>query len=180
MTTMLSPTPGAGITTARPTRPRHIQQGLRERLAPYAYVAPFFLLFLIFGLFPLLFTFYVALFDWNPIGEHHFVGLDNFSQLMHDPRFWGALRNTFLIWVLSTVPQLLIALGTAHVLNHPGCGRPGFSGCRCSCPTSPPWRRRPSSSPSSSTATTACSTGSWSCWVSTTSTSRRRSGAATS
>lgn len=91
---------------------------MRERLAPYAYVAPFFFLFAVFGLFPLLFTFYVALFDWDPIGEHTFVGLDNFTRLVDDPRFWGALRNTFSIWVLSTVPQLLLALGAAHLLNH--------------------------------------------------------------
>jgi cellobiose transport system permease protein len=114
---MLSPATAAEA-TARPSRYRRIQQGVGERLAPYAYIAPFFVLFLVFGLFPLLFTFYVALFDWNPIGEHHYVGLANFSQLVHDPRFWGALRNTFSIWVLSTVPQLLLALGMAHVLNH--------------------------------------------------------------
>ena len=117
VTTMLGPATAAENTT-RPTRYRHIQQGVRERLAPYTYVAPFFLLFFVFGLFPLLFTFYVALFEWDPIGEHHYVGLANFSQLVHDPRFWGALRNTFSIWVLSTVPQLLLALGMAHVLNH--------------------------------------------------------------
>jgi cellobiose transport system permease protein len=117
VTTMLGPVRAAEDTT-RPTRYRHIQQGVRERLAPYAYVAPFFLLFFVFGLFPLLFTFYVALFEWDPIGEHHYIGLANFSQLLQDPRFWGALRNTFNIWVLSTVPQLLLALGMAHVLNH--------------------------------------------------------------
>ncbi|MDG4790654.1 sugar ABC transporter permease [Micromonospora sp. WMMD1102] len=117
MTTTLSPAP-APKTSTRPTRYRHIQQGVRERLAPYAFVAPFFLLFCVFGLFPLLFTFYVALFDWDPIGERNFVGLANFSQLVQDPRFWGALRNTFSIWVLSTVPQLLIGLGLAHLLNN--------------------------------------------------------------
>src|SRR3982750_4547581 len=113
---MLSPATPAE-TTARPGRYRRIRQGLGERLAPYAYVAPFFVLFLIFGLFPLVFTFYVALFDWNPIGEHHYVGLANFSQLLRDPRFWGAMRNTFSIWALSTAPQLALALGMAHMLN---------------------------------------------------------------
>jgi cellobiose transport system permease protein len=114
---MLSPVTSAEA-TAGVTRYRHIQQGVRERLAPYVYVAPFFLIFFIFGLFPLLFTFYVALFDWNPIGEHRFVGLANFSQLLRDPLFWGAMRNTFSIWLLSTVPQLMLALGMAHLLNH--------------------------------------------------------------
>ncbi|TCO42309.1 cellobiose transport system permease protein [Kribbella antiqua] len=95
-----------------------MRDSIGERIAPYAYIAPFFLIFAVFGLFPLLFTFYVALFDWNPVGEHTFVGLDNFARLFDDPRFWNAMRNTIGIWFLSTVPQLLIALGIAHLLNH--------------------------------------------------------------
>jgi cellobiose transport system permease protein len=95
-----------------------VRESIGERVAPYAYIAPFFLIFAVFGLFPLLFTFYVALFDWNPVGEHTFVGLDNFSRLFDDARFWNALWNTISIWILSTVPQLLIALGIAHLLNH--------------------------------------------------------------
>ncbi|WP_132155792.1 carbohydrate ABC transporter permease [Kribbella antiqua] len=97
---------------------RRVRDSIGERIAPYAYIAPFFLIFAVFGLFPLLFTFYVALFDWNPVGEHTFVGLDNFARLFDDPRFWNAMRNTIGIWFLSTVPQLLIALGIAHLLNH--------------------------------------------------------------
>ena len=91
---------------------------LRERMAPYAYIAPFYLLFGVFGLIPFLFTFYVALFDWNPIGDKTFIGVDNFTRMLADPRFWNATGNTISIWLLSTVPQLLVALVLAHVLNH--------------------------------------------------------------
>ena len=56
---------------------------LRERIAPYAYIAPFFLLFGVFGLVPFLFTFYIALFDWNPIGDQTFIGA---GQLRPDAR----------------------------------------------------------------------------------------------
>ncbi|MFB9415589.1 carbohydrate ABC transporter permease [Dactylosporangium matsuzakiense] len=125
MTTVLGPTP-ATTTRTPPPRTRSVRLGVRDRLAPYAYVAPFFLLFAVFGLFPLLFTFYVALYDWDPIGEHTFVGLDNFSRLVDDTRFWGAVRNTLSIWALSTVPQLLLALGVAHVLNHARLRAPAF------------------------------------------------------
>ncbi|MCI2238127.1 sugar ABC transporter permease [Paenibacillus sp. TRM 82003] len=110
-------TPG----TLRPVKPATATRPVErhwERLAPYGYVAPFYVLFLVFGLFPLLFTFYVALFDWNPIGDRTFVGLENFRQLGEDPRFWNALRNTFSIWIISTVPQLIIALILAQVLNN--------------------------------------------------------------
>ncbi|TMR17695.1 sugar ABC transporter permease [Nonomuraea turkmeniaca] len=95
-----------------------VRRSISERLAPYAYIAPFFLLFAVFGLVPLLFTFYVALFDWNPIGEHVFIGFDNFTRLLGDARFWNAAWNTISIWLLSTVPQLLLALCVAHLLNH--------------------------------------------------------------
>src|SRR5690606_1982173 len=108
------------VKTRRRDRPpsTRIRQTLPERLAPYLYIAPFFVIFAIFGLFPLLFTFYVALFDWNPIGEQAFVGLANFERLFQDPRFWNAFANTFGICLFSTIPQLLLAIGLAHLLNH--------------------------------------------------------------
>jgi len=99
-------------------RPVRVRSSLAERVAPYAYVAPFFIIFGIFGLFPLAFTFVVALYHWNPIGEHTFIGLANFTRLLHDSRFWNALGNTLGIFVISTVPQLLLALGLAQLLNH--------------------------------------------------------------
>lgn len=97
---------------------RRISESLPERFAPYAYIAPFFIIFAIFGLLPLIFTFYVALFDWNPIGNREFIGIDNFTRLIGDDRFWNALVNTLAIFLISTIPQLIIALGLAHLLNH--------------------------------------------------------------
>lgn len=84
MTTSISPTK-ADQPPAPPVEAT--RRGFTEIVAPYAYIAPFFVLFAVFGLIPLLFTFYVALFDWNPIGEHVFVGLDNFTRLLGDVRF---------------------------------------------------------------------------------------------
>ena len=105
-------------TPVRPSGTTRWTLPLRERIAPYAYIAPFFLLFAVFGLIPFLFTFYIALFEWNPIGDQTFIGVDNFTRMLGDPRFWNATGNTVRIWLLSTVPQLLIALVLAHVLNH--------------------------------------------------------------
>jgi cellobiose transport system permease protein len=127
-TTPLSPAPAAPPVVGSPARPATtgIRQRIRERLAPYLYIAPFFLIFAVFGLFPLLFTFYIALFDWNPIGDHTYVGFDNFARLYDDPRFWNATRNTISIWFFSTVPQLLLALLLAHLLNHARLRYAGF------------------------------------------------------
>lgn len=92
----------------------------RRAIAPYAFLAPFFTLFAAFGVFPLLYTAYVSVYRvelQNP-GEMEWRGLDNYTALFTDPFFWTALRNTFTIGALSTVPQLLIALGLAHLLNY--------------------------------------------------------------
>ncbi|MFB7291416.1 carbohydrate ABC transporter permease [Actinacidiphila glaucinigra] len=101
---------------------------LLARLSPYAYIAPFFALFAAFGLFPLLYTAYVSLYrvELQTPGEMEWRGLDNYTALLHDDFFWTALRNTFTIGVVSTVPQLLMALGLAHLLNYRLRGRTFF------------------------------------------------------
>lgn len=108
----------SGATPSRSKRRRIRSASRADAVAPYAYIAPFFIIFGIFGLFPTLFTFYVAMFKWNPIGGQTFIGFDNFVQLYGDPRFWNALRNTFSMWILSTVPQLIFALFLAQLLNN--------------------------------------------------------------
>jgi len=106
---------------------------LRHRLdlkfSPYLYIAPFFIVFGVFGVFPLLYTAYVSMTGWRvdrPGSESTFVGLDNYVTLWHDPLFWNALRNTVFIGLISTVPQLLLALGLAHLLNYRLRGRTLF------------------------------------------------------
>ncbi|MGK5739162.1 carbohydrate ABC transporter permease [Micromonospora sp. URMC 103] len=87
------------------------------KLSPYLYIAPFFVVFGIFGLYPMLRTAWMSLHDWNLIGDHTFIGFDNYTALLSDEYFWNATANTFGIFLLSTVPQLLLALFLANLLN---------------------------------------------------------------
>ncbi|MCD9198404.1 carbohydrate ABC transporter permease [Aeromicrobium wangtongii] len=88
------------------------------RVAPYAFVSPFFIVFAIFGFFPLVYTLWVSLHDWSLLaGNQGFVGLANYRELMHDTDFWRAMTNTIGIFVLATVPQLILATVLAQVLN---------------------------------------------------------------
>ncbi|MDI1466434.1 sugar ABC transporter permease, partial [Catellatospora sp. KI3] len=88
------------------------------KASPYLYVVPFFLLFAAFGVFPLAYTAWVSLHDWSLLSDTHtWVGIQNYKDLFADEYFWNALKNTAQIWVMSTVPQLLMALVLAHVLN---------------------------------------------------------------
>ncbi|WP_214406342.1 carbohydrate ABC transporter permease [Pseudonocardia lacus] len=96
------------------------------RSAPYVYVAPFFLLFLAFGLFPLIYTAWISLHQYRLGSRMRWVGLDNFIWLFTNEKFYNALFKTFTIGILSTVPQLLLALGLAHLLNYKLRGRTFF------------------------------------------------------
>jgi cellobiose transport system permease protein len=130
-----APVDGGGTPTVEARAEAERRQRWRSRLyrldvkgSPYAYVAPFFILFFAFGLFPLIYTAYVSLHNvdlGNP-DQQTWVGMNNYTRLLHDQFFWNALRNTFTLGVISTVPQLLIALGLAHILNYRLRGRTLF------------------------------------------------------
>ena len=88
------------------------------RSAPYLYIAPFFVLFAVVGLFPLLYTGWVALHRWSlVVGNQGFIGVGNFGYVLAQPRFWDAVVNTFSIFLLSSVPQLVLAIAIASVLD---------------------------------------------------------------
>jgi cellobiose transport system permease protein len=99
-------------------RARRRLHRLDALFSPYLYVGSFFVIFCAFGLFPLGYTAYMSMTDRNLLDPTtHFVWFDNYTALLHDSYFWNAVENTLGIWVLSTVPQLLLALGLAHLLN---------------------------------------------------------------
>ncbi|WP_240157247.1 carbohydrate ABC transporter permease [Pseudonocardia broussonetiae] len=118
-----TPPPGSG-TPRRSWRTRLFQA--EERTAPYVYVAPFFLLFAAFGLFPLVQTAWISLHSYKLGSEMKWLGLENYVWLFSNPDFYNSLWKTFTIGVLSTVPQLMIALGLAHLLNYRMRGRTFF------------------------------------------------------
>jgi cellobiose transport system permease protein len=113
------------MTTLAVSRPR---RGIAQTISPYSYVAPFFVLFAAFGLFPLIYTAYVSLYrvELQTPNAMEWRGFGNYTALFADDYFWTALRNTFTIGVISTVPQLLMALGLAHLLNYKLRGRTFF------------------------------------------------------
>ena len=93
---------------------------LQRQAAPYVFVSPFFILFLVFGLFPTLFSLYVAFQRWDPVtglGGMRFTGLENFQYLLTDSFFWKALRTTVYIAIISGLPQHLIAIPLAYVIH---------------------------------------------------------------
>jgi multiple sugar transport system permease protein len=101
----------------------HLPKSMRlsPKSAPYVFVSPFLILFGIFGVFPLLFSLYLAFQSWEPtsgVGAMDFVGLENFIFAVQDPWFWKSLKNTIWLGIASGLPQHLVAIPLAVFIHH--------------------------------------------------------------
>lgn len=93
------------------------KSNLRKYLPMYLSIAPFFIIYLCFGITPVIFSLYLAFQRWDGIGQMNFIGLNNFVFALTDPIFGQAILNTFEIWIISTIPMLALALLLAFLLN---------------------------------------------------------------
>ena len=87
---------------------------------PYVLLSPFVLLFLVFGVFPLGFSFFLAFQSWEPtagLASMKFVGLDNFAFAITDEWFWKSLKNTAWLAVVAGVPQHVVAIPLAYYIH---------------------------------------------------------------
>jgi len=89
-----------------------------HKLAPYLFISPFFVLFAIFGLFPILYSGYISLHEWTGLNPPTFVGLRNYANLLQDNDFLTALRNTTLLMLVSGPLTIGGGLVLAVVLNN--------------------------------------------------------------
>jgi cellobiose transport system permease protein len=116
------------VAVSRPTAPERSTSRLPGRRIAYVYVLPFFLVFAAFSIYPWIATAWVSLHDTHlsTYNESNWVGLDNYRNLFTNQFFWNAFKNTITIGIISTVPQLCMALGIAHLLNYTLRGRTFF------------------------------------------------------
>ncbi|MCI1661674.1 MAG: sugar ABC transporter permease [Actinomyces sp.] len=98
-------------------RPRSRNRTLRRSWPMYVAVAPFFILFAAFGLYPTVYSLVLSFQKWNGLGDPEWIGLENYQRLFTDPTFYLSIRNTLVMFVLSTVPMLILALVVAAMLN---------------------------------------------------------------
>lgn len=85
--------------------------------APYIYISPYFILFSIFSLYPILYSFYISFTDWNGSGEKVMIGFANYVELFGDRSFWLSLWNSSIIFLLYVPIMLLLGLIFASMLN---------------------------------------------------------------
>jgi lactose/L-arabinose transport system permease protein len=92
----------------------------------YLFISPFFILFAVFGLYPILFSLYLSLVKWNGLTDRVFVGFENFRKLFQDPYFYHAIWNTLIIGVYHIPPMFIGAFLLAVLLNRQTIKLRGF------------------------------------------------------
>jgi ABC-type sugar transport system permease subunit len=87
----------------------------------YVFIAPFYIMFMIFGLFPLLFSLVLSFHEWDGIRPLRFVGLENFQFLLGEggTLFWESMRNSLTIIIIYVPIMTTLALLIAVLLNNP-------------------------------------------------------------
>jgi len=85
----------------------------QRKAAPYVFIAPFFLLFLAFSLYPVIYAFLLSFQKQTGLSTPQWVGLKNYRNLLEDPRFLKSIWNTTYFALGSVLIQLPIAFALA-------------------------------------------------------------------
>ncbi len=99
---------------------------MRQALIGYSFIAPNFLGFAIFILFPVIFTIVLSVMNWDGFNAMTFAGIDNFRAIFRDRVFKSAFWLTLLYVVFTVVLTLLASLALACALNKKIKGRDAF------------------------------------------------------
>jgi ABC-type sugar transport system permease subunit len=116
------------MATAQVTAPQRNTSGLynwwrrnQRQIAPYLFVAPFFIIFLVFGLYPIVYSFVLSFYKGFGFEQKTFFGLGNYIHLFQDPRYGKAVLNTTKyaagsVFILAPLALLVaLAINSAYV-----------------------------------------------------------------
>ncbi|GHO92090.1 cytochrome c biogenesis protein [Reticulibacter mediterranei] len=116
------------MATAQVTAPQRNTSGLynwwrrnQRQISPYLFVAPFFIIFLVFGLYPIVYSFVLSFYKGFGFEQKAFFGLGNYIHLFQDPRYGKAVLNTTKyaagsVFILAPLALLVaLAINSAYV-----------------------------------------------------------------
>jgi len=83
----------------------------------YLFISPFFILFAVFGLYPMLFSLYLSFVKWDGFTPMQWVGLTNFQKMFQDDLLGRALINTLVIGIMYIPPMMILAFTFAQLVN---------------------------------------------------------------
>jgi len=116
VTTLIKDSPPDAPKT-RPGPPAAVKRrGRRENLAGYLFMSPWIAGFLLLTAGPMAASLYFAFTDYNLFDSPKWIGFDNFTKMLDDPRWQKSVEVTAKYVVIGTPLKLLLALGVALLL----------------------------------------------------------------
>lgn len=100
------------------SRKNTLLKRLQDHRAFYLYIAPFYILFVVFSAYPLLSSLYYSFTRWDGLSQPAFVGVANYANLFRDPTFARIITNTLIVWLGSTIATLVVAFFLAFLVNY--------------------------------------------------------------
>jgi multiple sugar transport system permease protein len=88
----------------------------QRRLAPWLFLAPGVLIFLLYVIFPILQSIWISFYDWDGLGEARWIGVRNYVDLLDDDSFYTSLKNN-VIWLVLYLLAIPAGLAIALFLN---------------------------------------------------------------
>jgi multiple sugar transport system permease protein len=98
----------------------------RDTWCAYGFLVPWMVGFVIFTAGPMIASLYLSFTDYSVIGKTHRVGLENYRDLIHDPKVTQALQNTLIYTVMHVPGVMIVSLFLAMLLSRVGRRAGGF------------------------------------------------------
>ena len=102
---------------ARALDARSLARRLWAARWPLLCVSPFFILFAVFAVYPILFSLWLSLHSWRGVGDMQFVGLSNYALLFRDGPFWNSMLNSLILFFIYVPLMTFLAVVLASLLN---------------------------------------------------------------
>jgi ABC-type sugar transport system permease subunit len=97
-----------------------------DGIAPYIFILPFVLSFLLFFVFPSAYAIALSFFRYKGYGTATFVGFQNYARILGYPHFWETVGNTLFYYVGHLVPVFALPFALALMLTSPKAKLKGF------------------------------------------------------
>ncbi|WP_052000910.1 carbohydrate ABC transporter permease [Gracilibacillus halophilus] len=100
------------------TQPKRRKYRQYDNKMGYLFLSPFIIGTVMLTLFPILYSFYLSFTEFNMVGTPSWIGMENYQEAFtNDPKFWDAMKVTFLYAGTGVPIRLVFALLIALVLN---------------------------------------------------------------
>ena len=89
----------------------------RRKYIPYLFITPFIVLYIVFFLYPAVYSFVLSFFSYKGYGNARFIGMNNYKNLLTYRTMWQSLKNTMFYFICSFIPTMIVSFLLAVIVR---------------------------------------------------------------